>query len=73
LITKFPAIWTFFQGGLFLWIVLALPDGIVGWWRSPGRTVFRKFSGDTYVPTYPSLAEDPDVEYERRTIEKQGK
>lgn len=73
LITKFPAIWTFFQGGLFLWIVLALPDGIVGWWRSPSRTLFQRFSSDTYVPTYPSLAEDPDVEYERQTIDRQRK
>jgi urea transport system permease protein len=33
---KFPEIWLFFQGALFLIVVTVLPDGIVGWLRSQG-------------------------------------
>ena len=31
-----PETWLFIQGGLFLLVVLALPDGLVGWWRKGG-------------------------------------
>jgi urea transport system permease protein len=30
---RFPDIWLFFQGALFLIVVTALPDGIIGWGR----------------------------------------
>ena len=30
---SFPEVWLFFQGALFLLVVTALPDGIVGWLR----------------------------------------
>ncbi|NJL45799.1 MAG: urea ABC transporter permease subunit UrtC, partial [Leptolyngbyaceae cyanobacterium SM2_3_12] len=30
---KFPDVWLFFQGALFLIVVTALPDGIIGWGR----------------------------------------
>ncbi|MBU6229823.1 MAG: urea ABC transporter permease subunit UrtC [Cyanobacteria bacterium REEB459] len=30
---RFPNIWLFFQGALFLLVVTALPDGLIGWGR----------------------------------------
>jgi urea transport system permease protein len=37
---NFPEIWLFFQGGLFLLVVLVLPDGLVGWVRTQGRQLW---------------------------------
>ncbi|MEO1070174.1 MAG: urea ABC transporter permease subunit UrtC [Cyanobacteria bacterium J06638_6] len=37
---RFPDVWLFFQGALFLIVVTALPDGIIGWGRRQfGNTV----------------------------------
>ncbi len=37
---RFPDVWLFFQGALFLIVVTALPDGIIGWGRRQfGETV----------------------------------
>ncbi|WOD40757.1 urea ABC transporter permease subunit UrtC [Nodosilinea sp. E11] len=37
---RFPDVWLFFQGALFLIVVTALPDGIIGWGRRQfGHTV----------------------------------
>ncbi|MGB3137329.1 MAG: urea ABC transporter permease subunit UrtC [Nodosilinea sp.] len=37
---RFPDVWLFFQGALFLIVVTALPDGIIGWGRRQfGSTV----------------------------------
>jgi urea transport system permease protein len=60
---RFPDIWLFFQGGLFLLVVLVLPDGIVGLVRSRGRELWRSLTGRRRLSTYPGL-EDPEVEYE---------
>jgi urea transport system permease protein len=66
---KFPEIWLFFQGGLFLLVVLLLPNGIVGWLRTDGVELFRTLTGRRRrVMTYPSLEEDPEVEYERKNL-----
>ncbi|MBF2000259.1 MAG: urea ABC transporter permease subunit UrtC [Synechococcales cyanobacterium M58_A2018_015] len=65
---KFPDIWLFFQGGLFLLVVLFLPDGIVGWLRTQGVDLVRKLTGRNRVATYPSLEEDPEVDYERKNL-----
>ena len=67
--TRFPDFWLFFQGGLFLLVVLLLPNGIVGWIRTEGMNLFRSLTGRrTRVMTYPSLEEDPEVEYERQNL-----
>jgi urea transport system permease protein len=67
--TRFPDIWLFFQGGLFLFVVLLLPNGIVGWLRTEGMNLFRAVTGRRKrVLTYPSLEEDPEVEYERQNL-----
>jgi urea transport system permease protein len=67
---KFPAFWLFFQGALFLVVVTVLPDGILGWFRREGVYWVRSLFGRSkkVVDTYPSLEEDPDVQYERENI-----
>ncbi len=65
---KFPDIWLFFQGGLFLGVVLFLPSGIIGWLRTEGRDLWRSVTGRKQVATYPSLEEDAEAEYERQNI-----
>jgi urea transport system permease protein len=62
---KFPEIWLFFQGALFLIVVTALPDGIIGWFRKEGVNLFKS---RREVVTYPSLEDDPEVERERQNI-----
>jgi len=65
---KFPDIWLFFQGGLFLVIVLFLPNGIIGWLRTEGYNLWRSATGRNRAITYPSLEEDAEVEYERQNL-----
>lgn len=59
---SFPEIWLFFQGALFLIVVTVLPDGIVGWWTNYGWDKLRSLLGQKKIATYPSLAEDPEVQ-----------
>ena len=65
-----PETWLFIQGGLFLLVVTALPDGLVGWWRSggPGR-IKAMFSTPPAVATYPDLELDPAVQAEKAKLE----
>src|SRR4028118_2089282 len=66
---KFPEIWLFFQGGLFLIVVTVLPDGIVGWLRQAGGDRLLALLGKRkQVMTYPSLEEDPEVQRERENL-----
>jgi urea transport system permease protein len=66
---QFPEFWLFFQGALFLVVVTVLPDGILGWLRREGIPRLRSLFGrSTYVETYPSLEEDPEVQYERENL-----
>lgn len=65
---RFPDIWLFFQGGLFLLVVLVLPMGIVGLLRSRGLDWIRSITGRRRLSTYPSLEEDPEVQYERQNL-----
>lgn len=66
---SFPEVWLFFQGALFLIVVTALPDGIVGWLRqqAPGR-VRSLFGKPDPLMTYPQVDLDPDVQKERQEI-----
>ncbi len=67
---KFPDFWLFFLGGLFLGVVMFLPDGIVGLIRTQGIEWFRNLTGRSkQLSTYPSLEEDPEVQYERKNID----
>jgi urea transport system permease protein len=66
---RFPDIWLFFQGGLFLIVVMVLPNGVVGWIRTEGMNLFRQWFGQhKRSVTYPSLEQDPEVEHERQNF-----
>jgi urea transport system permease protein len=66
---QFAAIWNFFLGGLFLLIVLVLPDGLVGWLRQVANEPIRKLFGRPQpLQTYPSLETDIEVQREREDI-----
>jgi urea transport system permease protein len=66
---SFPEIWLFFQGALFLIVVTVLPDGIIGWFKNNGWHRLRSLlGGNQPLVTYPSLAEDPEVQQERDEI-----
>jgi len=66
---KFPEIWLFFQGSLFLIVVTVLPDGIVGWWRQVAVERVRSLLGLRQpLMTYPSLESDPEVQQERENL-----
>jgi len=61
-----PETWLFIQGGLFLLVVTALPDGLVGWWRSGGPGRIRAMVGwPAPAATYPELDLDPAVQAEK--------
>lgn len=65
---RFPDIWLFFQGALFLIVVTALPDGVIGWLRDSGRDRLLHLLGRKQASTYPSLEEDPEVQHERENL-----
>ncbi|HEY9611022.1 urea ABC transporter permease subunit UrtC [Allocoleopsis sp.] len=65
---KFPEIWLFFQGGLFLLVVMVLPNGVVGWLREQGVDWLARLGRPKPVITYPRLEEDPEVQHERETL-----
>jgi urea transport system permease protein len=66
---KFPAIWLFFQGALFLIVVTVLPDGIVGWVKNDGLN-FLKFIFRVKPPVvaFPELVEDPEILQEKEEL-----
>ncbi|MEL6442179.1 MAG: urea ABC transporter permease subunit UrtC [Cyanobacteria bacterium J06621_8] len=65
---SFPQVWLFFQGALFLIVVTVLPDGIVGWWTSYGWVKLRSLFGKNSLDTYPSLAQNPEVQQEKKRM-----
>jgi len=65
-----PETWLFIQGALFLLVVTALPDGLVGWWRVGGPArVLAMLGWPPRAATYPELDLDPAVAAERRQLE----
>jgi len=70
---QLPETWLFIQGGLFLLVVTALPDGVVGWWRQggPGR-ILAMFGSSPHAATYPGLDLDPAVQAEKKAIESRS-
>ncbi|MBD2113446.1 MULTISPECIES: urea ABC transporter permease subunit UrtC [Cyanophyceae] len=55
---RFPDVWLFFQGALFLIVVTALPDGIIGWGRRQFGSAVSSALGLT--PTDVPYASDSD-------------
>ncbi|MEI8250392.1 MAG: urea ABC transporter permease subunit UrtC [Synechococcus sp. ELA057] len=67
---QLPETWLFVQGGLFLLVVTALPDGVVGWWRQGGpRRIQAMVGWPPMAPTYPGLDLDPAVQAEKLSLE----
>ncbi len=62
---QFPAVWLFFQGGLFLLVVTTLPDGIVGWLQRRGTGIWQKLTGHNRLQTYPQVELDESRQSER--------
>lgn len=68
---QFPQIWLFFQGALFLVIVMVLPDGFVGWLKNNPLDQFRALIGKPkLITTYPQLESDPVILEERNSLER---
>ncbi|HIK43367.1 MAG TPA: urea ABC transporter permease subunit UrtC [Leptolyngbyaceae cyanobacterium M65_K2018_010] len=59
---KFPDVWLFFQGALFLIVVTALPDGIIGWGRRQfGATVSSALGlAPAHIPYADGTEPEPD-------------
>jgi urea transport system permease protein len=67
---QLPETWLFVQGALFLLVVTALPDGLVGWWRKGGPRQLQAMVGwPPPTSTYPSLDLDPAVQAERTSLQ----
>ena len=63
---KLPGSWLFFQGGLFIFVVTALPEGILGWINGKGpRNVLQKIGFKRRIETYPSLEMSKDKEVQK--------
>jgi urea transport system permease protein len=70
---KFPEIWLFFQGALFLIVVTVLPDGVVGWIQSNGFSqILRLIGVRPRLVTYPQIELDEEIQQERETMEDQN-
>ena len=67
---QLPETWLFIQGGLFLLVVTALPDGLVGWWRGggPGR-LLALVASPPKLSTYPELDLNPEVQAEQDQLQ----
>lgn len=64
---KYPDIWLFFQGALFLIVVTVLPDGIVGWFRHRAMDQMRSLFGKPKATnTYPQIEVDETILQEAR-------
>ena len=63
---RFPQVWLFFQGALFLTVVTVLPNGIVGWIKDYAWIKARSLFGlRQQLVTYPQIEEDPGIQRER--------
>lgn len=55
---KYPEIWLFFQGALFLIVVIVLPNGIIGWFRQQFGAQVQSWLGLTPSVITDSLGPD---------------
>lgn len=69
---RFPEVWLFFQGALFLIVVTVLPDGVVGWVRQQASLLWprsrRSAEGSEAYADADLVGETPP-QRERETIE----
>jgi len=58
-----PQSWLFIQGGLFILVVTALPEGVIGWFATNGpRNLLNRLGVARRVSTYPQLEVDGQEE-----------
>ena len=58
-----PQSWLFIQGGLFILVVTALPEGVIGWFRTDGpRNLLSRLGLGRRIATYPHLEIDGQEE-----------
>ena len=58
-----PQSWLFIQGGLFILVVTALPEGVIGWFQGDGpRNLLNRFGLSRRSGTYPRLELDGQEE-----------
>ena len=58
-----PQGWLFIEGGLFILVVTALPEGVIGWFRTDGpRNVLARLGLSRRIGTYPQLEVDGQEE-----------
>ncbi|WP_114990814.1 urea ABC transporter permease subunit UrtC [Synechococcus sp. UW179A] len=64
-----PEAWLFVQGGLFIFVVVLMPDGIYGWITKGGLTTMLAAFGITKKSkTYPRIDVDEQINLEPKTI-----
>ncbi|CAI8171342.1 MAG: Uncharacterised protein [Prochlorococcus marinus str. MIT 9215] len=58
-----PQSWQFIQGGLFILVVTALPEGVIGWCQGDGpRNLLTRLGVSRRIGTYPRLEMDAKEE-----------
>ena len=58
-----PETWLFIQGGLFILVVTALPEGVIGWFQGEGpRNLMSRVGFIRPIGTYPQLEVDGNDE-----------
>lgn len=67
---SFPEVWLFFQGALFLLVVTALPDGIVGWLRQQAPDKVRSLFSPSPAIAYPQADLDSKPPSEPQEVSK---
>ena len=64
-----PEAWLFVQGGLFIFVVVLMPDGIYGWVTKGGLTsMLAAFGISRKSKTYPRIDVDEQINFEPKTI-----
>ena len=64
-----PEAWLFVQGGLFIFVVVLMPDGIYGWFTKGGLTsMLAAFGISRKSKTYPRIDVDEQINLEPKTI-----
>ncbi|WP_413324023.1 urea ABC transporter permease subunit UrtC [Synechococcus sp. MIT S9503] len=64
-----PEAWLFVQGGLFIFVVVLMPDGIYGWFTKGGLTsMLAAFGISRKSKTYPRIDVDEQINFEPKTI-----
>ena len=66
--SSFPEVWLFFQGALFLLVVTALPDGIVGWLQKQIPDSLRSRFGTPGEIVYPQADLDSELQPEPQEV-----